>query len=285
MSKLLASDLDGTMFYPKRLFRCIPKKNVKFLREWIDAGNKVVFVTSRSHNFTKRLETEVERPFDTINCASCQIYADGNLIRNDKMDNQSIKQILKEIEEKYHPLGILMTSKDYPCIIKKCVPGRFLLLLIYKLYWIFQFKYKEEYIMSNYLFDQELDHGDIYKIMLFFGIGKNKSKISIELNKKLTQEYPEIETSWVSFIIDITPKDCNKGLGLDYYVKSTGVDPHEVYVVGDSGNDLSMFDKYPEHSYAMKHAYPSVKKHAKYVISRVFKLDKYVLKGEQNEQH
>ena len=282
MSKLLASDLDGTMFYPKRLFRCIPRRNVKFLREWIDSGNKVVFVTSRSHSFTKRLEKEIERPVDYINCASCQIYHNDKCIRNNHLDNKSIVKIVGEIQEKYKPLGILITTKNYPVILKKCVKGKILLGLFYKLYWFFQLKYREEYIMDNKIFDEELAHGDVYKVMLFFGLGKNKRKISIEINEKLVQDYPEIETSWVSFIIDITPKDCNKGFGLDYYVKSTGVDPHEVYVVGDSGNDIVMFDEFYEHSYCMKHSYPSVKKHAKYSISRVFKLN-HVLKGENYE--
>ena len=66
MAKLLAIDLDGTLFYPKNIRRCICKKNVKFLRRWIDAGNKVVLVTSRSTQFTERLKDEIKRPVDFI---------------------------------------------------------------------------------------------------------------------------------------------------------------------------------------------------------------------------
>ena len=64
--KVLATDLDGTLFYPRSKTRCISKKNVKFLRKWIDAGNKLVLVTSRSAEFCKRLEDEIDRPFDLI---------------------------------------------------------------------------------------------------------------------------------------------------------------------------------------------------------------------------
>ena len=39
MNKVLATDLDGTLFYPKGRKRCIPKKNVKFLQDFIDDGN------------------------------------------------------------------------------------------------------------------------------------------------------------------------------------------------------------------------------------------------------
>ena len=66
MGKLLAIDLDGTLFYPKRATRCICKKNVKFLRKWIDEGNKVVLVTSRSTQFTEKLKDEIKRGVQTI---------------------------------------------------------------------------------------------------------------------------------------------------------------------------------------------------------------------------
>ena len=61
MAKLLAIDLDGTLFYPKRKRKCICKKNVLFLRKWIDAGNKVVLVTSRSTQFVEKLNDEIKR--------------------------------------------------------------------------------------------------------------------------------------------------------------------------------------------------------------------------------
>ena len=64
MAKLLAIDLDGTLFYPKRIRKCICKKNVEFLRKWIDEGNKLVLVTSRSTQFTAKLKDEIQRPVD-----------------------------------------------------------------------------------------------------------------------------------------------------------------------------------------------------------------------------
>ena len=60
MSKVLAVDLDGTLFYPRKLKRCISLKNVHFLRRWIDEGNRLLVVTSRSHEFTVRLKNEIQ---------------------------------------------------------------------------------------------------------------------------------------------------------------------------------------------------------------------------------
>ena len=118
MAKLLAIDLDGTLFYPKRIKRCICKKNVKFLRRWIDAGNKLVLVTSRSTQFTERLKDEIKRPVDFITCCSSQIIANDKIIYNEAMPNEKLKNIIQRIETAYEPIALLMTSENHPCIIK-----------------------------------------------------------------------------------------------------------------------------------------------------------------------
>ena len=116
--------------------------------------------------------------------------------------------------------------------------------------------------------------------MIFYGLKKNKSKISKEINKDLRDKYSDIEFSWTAQVNELTPKECNKSAGLKIYCDYMNIDKNDVYVVGDSGNDISMFNEFHEHSYCMKHSYPSVKKYASHVISRVYKLDKLVLKGE-----
>ena len=45
--KVLVTDLDGTLFFPKRHLVMIPKKNVEFLRKWVAAGNRLVLNSSR----------------------------------------------------------------------------------------------------------------------------------------------------------------------------------------------------------------------------------------------
>ena len=97
MPKLLACDLDGTLFFPKGKKRCISKKNVKFLQDFIDEGNKVVLVTSRSTQFTDKLKDEIQRDLyeietilkDKINIIDKRKYGRANLIflsLNDKED-------------------------------------------------------------------------------------------------------------------------------------------------------------------------------------------------------
>lgn len=283
MAKLLAIDLDGTLFYPKRIRKCICKKNVLFLRKWIDEGNKVVLVTSRSTQFTEKLKDEIQRPVDFINCCSSQIFANNELIFDKWMPNRELKEILSRIEETYEPIAFLMTSENHPCIIKYSRKVNRIFTLFYRIWWWFQFSYREPFTVDNEMFENELNTAKIYKIMNFIGIRKNKSKISKEINKELREEFPEIESSWTAQVNELTPQGCNKGNGVERYCQLLDINPDDVYVVGDSGNDITMFNKFHEHSYCMKRGHPSARKYAKHVISRVYNLEKLILRGENHE--
>ena len=283
MAKLLAIDLDGTLFYPKNIRRCICKKNVKFLRRWIDAGNKVVLVTSRSTQFVEKLKDEIKRPVDFITCCSSQIIANDELIYDKAMPNKKIKQIIDRIEKAYEPIAFLMTTDNHPCIIKANRKVSFIFRIIYRLWWLCQFAYREPILLDDDAFMEELETARIFKIMTFIGLSKRKSKISKELNKEFRELFPEIESSWTAQVNELTPRGCNKGNGVEKYCQLIAMDPKDVYVVGDSGNDITMFNKYHEHSYCMKRGHPSARKYAKHIISRVYKLEKLILRGENHE--
>ena len=111
MGKLLAVDLDGTLFYPKQVGRCIPKKNQKFLTKWVDAGNRVVLITSRSTQFLERLRDELERPVDLLPCSSAQVIVNDQLVREEFIPNNALVSILGKIEKRYHPLSYMLTTK------------------------------------------------------------------------------------------------------------------------------------------------------------------------------
>ena len=283
MAKLLAIDLDGTLFYPKNIKRCIPRKNVKFLRRWIDVGNKLVLVTSRSTQFIEKLKDEIKRPVDFITCCSSQIIADNKLIYDKAMPNREIKEIVETIEKAYEPIALLMTTDNHPCIIKTSRKVSFIFRWFYKIWWWFQFAYREPFVADDELFVKELETARIFKIMIFIGLKKKKAQIAKELNKEFRQKFPEIESSWTVQVNELTPEGCNKGNGVKRYCQLTGIKPEDVYVVGDSGNDITMFSKYHEHSYCMKRGHPSARKYAKYIISRVYKLENLILEGENHE--
>ena len=281
MCKVLACDLDGTLFYPRGVRRCISKKNVRFLRRWYDAGNKIVLVTSRAHAFTEKLKKEIQRPFDTLNFASAQMYHDDQLISDTYMPNKDIKAIFDEIETKYKPLGYMLNYEADELVAYNPKRSGIIFTWLVYIWYFFQFKYREPGKINNEKFLDAIENHKPYKLVTFFGFGKKKRELSKEINKQLRSNFPSLESSWSIIVNEITPKGCNKGDGLVEYCRKLNINHDDVYVVGDSGNDISMFNAFHEHSYCMAHAYPSVKKYAKHVITRVHKLDKLVLKGEE----
>lgn len=282
MAKLLATDLDGTLLHPTSFLRCIPKKNVAFIRKWIDAGNRLVLVTSRGPAFMERLKKEIKRDFDYITYTSSHIVANGEIIYDDTINAERTIEITDLIYQKYHPISYLLDSKDHILAIKDTSGVGWFLLVVYWFYWFFQGKKREKYILNNKVFDEYMKNGNVYKVMAFFGLMRKNKMLCMEINKQIRETFPELECSWVGPVVEITPPNCNKGAGLDYYCKHLGISKEDVYVVGDSGNDISMFKLYHENSYVMARAYPSVKKHAKHVISRVSDLDELVLNKKEN---
>ena len=281
MQKVLAVDLDGTLLYPYSFRHKVSRKNVKFLQHWIDAGNRLVLVSSRDQKFLRSLEDEIQRPFDVIAGIGAHIEIDGKVVKHVSIDNEALKRTIDFLDKEYRPLAYLLTTTEHPLIIRNNSITSRALSWIYWFRWILQGKAREKYIINNKMFDSEVENGDIMKVMTFFGYGKSKKKTTKEINKVIREKCPDIESSWTRIVNEITPAGCSKGASVDYYCKYLKINPSDVYVVGDSGNDITMFNLYNENSYVMSKAYPSVKKYAKHVIRRVYKLDKLLLKEEK----
>lgn len=284
MEKVLACDLDGTLFYPSRIKHCIPRKNRIFLRKWIDAGNRLVLVTSRGPDFCNRLKEEIQRPFDVLACISSHVTINGEVVKDVTISRNDLIRALDTIQKKYKPIAMLITTKEYPLVIRNNSVASKILALFYKLYWLFQFKRRETFVLNNKVFDTEVKKGGIYKAIMFYGFARSNKKMSKQINKELREEFPDIEFSWTRVVNELTPKNCNKGEGLKFYCNYLKIPSSNVYVVGDSGNDITMFNLYHENSYVMAKAYPSVKKYAKHVVRRVYKLDELLLKKENKDE-
>ena len=54
MEKIIATDLDGTLFYPKDTKEMISKPNLFFLQNFIDNGGKTILISGRSHLYCQK---------------------------------------------------------------------------------------------------------------------------------------------------------------------------------------------------------------------------------------
>ncbi len=274
--KLLASDLDGTLFYPKRPRKLITDQNLNLIHRFIDQGNKLVLVTGRSPDFAKKVVTLINRPVDVIGMNGAYTLVDGEVKESHFLDFQ-IDKVLYELEFLYPCVGRILMSKKYPLLLSTTRIGRGL-ALFYQFYYRFQGNYAEKYHYSNEEFFKEIDSKEVYKVMIFYGLSPSGVKQARKANSYLRKNYAGIfESSWTGGFIEITPTNSSKSQGINRYIKEKGIKHENVYVVGDSGNDISMFNEFHEHSFCLSHAHKKVKKFANTIIRRFHHLEKYIL--------
>ncbi len=276
MAKLIATDLDGTLFYPKKRIKMISKKSLLFLRNHIDKGGKLVLVSGRNSEYLKKVVRRINRPVDLIGCNAAYIMANNEVIKSENFEAKSTRIALEEIERDLPVKGFFIMSEDNRFVLRDKFANR-VYRIAYKFWNFFQGVYREPSIVSKNQFYEIIDSGKAKKIMIFFGIGKKNILRSKEANKYLVEKYSHLfEPSWSNEFIELSPKGCSKSLGLKYYADYININHSDVYVVGDSGNDISMFKEFPENSFCMSHASLSVSKYAKHVIKSFDDLEKFI---------
>ncbi len=274
MTKLIATDLDGTFFYPKRKIAMIPKKTLKFTRKFISDGGKFLLVTGRSQFFTIHVEEKVGSNIDVIGMNGAYILIDGQVYEEHFLD-PVVLDLVNDVQKRFKIKGMMLLSRRYPLLIDG--PNMSTLRkYFYRFYYWSQGVYAEDYLVSRSLFQNELRGNNVYKLMFYFGLTKRGSNRASEANKYIRTNYDSLEASWTGGFIEITPKGSSKANGIKKYLKHKGIKEDELVVVGDSGNDISMFNAFYEHSFCMSHAPKKVKKYAKHIIRRFHNLQAYL---------
>lgn len=274
MEKIIATDLDGTLFYPKDKIHMIAKKNLFFIQSFIDNGGKVVLVSGRSLNYGLKVEKVIDRNVDIIAYNGSCIYSNKKIVFSKSLDNKIAKSIIEDILTSFRVIGVAIFCDDG--IYIKTRHSLKILMPLIKIYLYMQGVLAEDIHLDIKKYDTAIDNKPIYKILVLFGLTNGAKKRAMESNKILRNTYDNIESAWSSLCIEITSKGIEKGVAINKYVELNKLDKDSIYVVGDSGNDISMFKNYYEHSFAMSHAPNAVKKYAKYNLDKYEDLSRYI---------
>lgn len=274
MGKIIATDLDGTLFYPKDKNEMIYKPNLFFLQSFIDDGGKVILISGRSYKYCLRVINKIGRPCQAISYNGACIYDGKKTIFSNVIPNDEAKSIIDDIFKTYRNPGVfLMTEKG---LFIHLIYKSWIIRKGFELYYKGQKIYAEDLIIGEDKYNEELDHGQIYKIMIYFGLGKKMKEKASNANKIIRNIYDNVECNWSDNVIEITAKGCSKARALTTLIEKEGLNKDDVYVVGDSGNDISMFKAFPEHSFCMGHSPETVRKHARFTIDKFEYLSRYI---------
>ena len=281
MSYILATDLDGTLFYPKRHFAMIGKRNIAFLRRVKESGGRVVLVSSRSEAFLKKVEKKLGFDVDYIGTDGTMVVADKQKIRDCYFDATELRELVSFLRDSYDPPLFLASSETRPLVMTKTKVSH-MTNFMYVAYQMVQGVYREPWVRSDHVFFKEIETGKVNKLMVLIGLTKANKMRSMQITAELQRKFPNFEFVWLNQFIEITPKGCSKASGLEFYLDYLGLNHDNVVVVGDSGNDVPMFEAFYKHSFAMKHAPLAVKERASGVVKYVYELEEKLYPSADN---
>ena len=90
-------------------------------------------------------------------------------------------------------------------------------------------------------------------------------KICRFINEKYSDEVVAYRNT---YFIDVVPKGCSKGEGVNYVKERESIDTKDTYAIGDSYNDIPMF-KEAGNSFTFETSEDGVKKEVKYIVNSV----------------
>ncbi len=280
LNKVIATDLDGTLFYPRKRIRMISADNRSFINKFMDDGGRLLIVSGRNRYFGEKVGFNLHRKVDVVGCNGAFVLSNSELVKETFFNKESLKKLLNEVQREYKIPLVLLFTKHRNIVIPKTGVGS-ITGLAYTVYEFFQGTYREPIVRSDRVFYEELEKGEVYKTMLFFGAAKKAKEKALKACQLLTLVYPDVEFSWVNQAIEITPKGCSKSSGIAFYLDYNHISRDNVLVIGDSGNDISMFDAFRDVSFCMNHSPDEVKKHASHIIKRFYDLESYIYPSEE----
>jgi Cof subfamily protein (haloacid dehalogenase superfamily) len=273
MAKLIAIDLDGTLFYPKKRINLVSKENIRFLKAAQAAGHEIAFVTSRNRQFVEKVLKEIDLDIDFVSRNGCVVVHKHQVILDEVISNKDVQKVTQFILKNHKRIMLSIDTREKSNIVFTSDYVWYLNAL-YRVYYFLQGRYREKYDKNNDYFMKEIKTSTtIQRLLIYFGIGKKAKQIAITVSDGLKKEFPNLEIAWINGLIEVASLGTNKANGLKRLIEAKKWAPKDVIVVGDSGNDIPMFKAF-SNSYCMSHAHPEVKKHAKHLIDRVHHLSK-----------
>ena len=276
MIKLIATDLDGTLFHPRRLIHGITNRNRYFLRDFLDNGNDLLLASGRCPSIVDNMEHALKHRISFLGCNGGFLYEDGKVFNPLPLDRERILELTANSYESFGIAGwLLFDDSEYiSALLTKNTPAY--------IPWIAPFSrmltgfYNIRVKTDRKNFWDTLAHKNTYKLQACFGFGEKHSQETNQAYLAMTTRYKDVFSIVVSgIVIEITNPKANKGDGVMAYCREHGIAPDEVFVIGDSGNDLTMFSRFP-HSFAMANAPKHIQEGANHVVKGVYELQHYL---------
>ncbi|WP_150272488.1 Cof-type HAD-IIB family hydrolase [Paenibacillus tepidiphilus] len=266
---LIALDMDGTLLNEKGM---ISPENREAIARAQGLGHIVAIATGRSYMDAERQLrlAELEMPVVSLNGAMVTL-GDGVLAASQPLDKADITPVMRwmnEIPEIYYEV---YTADNVYVELDKRVRLEKLSSLSddevpEEVAWLLKAMINKQFQQAAVSYVENMEEiwnredTPIYKVLAF--------SLNRELLKEASTRFAEISGLIITAShvnnIEINHEDANKGAGVGKLAKHYGLAPEQVAVMGDSYNDLPMFET-AGYKIAMENAAPILKETADFI--------------------
>jgi Cof subfamily protein (haloacid dehalogenase superfamily) len=244
MKKLLVTDLDGTLV---RL-NYMPYDNYLNIKRFQAQEYYLAVATGRSFNqvgFLKKLY-RIKADYYILLNGALIIDKFNNVIKHEYIPTEAVEDILSIIDKANWRITLQTGFKTYSLSkgIQRFVLGA-------------------KFIKTM----SQIEKFKISALSLGF-MGTDRSYISEVcslINEKLGDKVAAYRN--VNYI-DIVPANCSKGSGIEYIKNKESIAKENIFAIGDSWNDISMFEK-TDNSFTLRTAEELIQTKANYVVGSV----------------
>lgn len=260
--KFLASDLDGTLLESKS--NSVSEENRQAIKKLRDMGHKFIISTGRDlQGVIKSVGQYDDLEYDyLVLCNGALILdKDHNEVYKNYLTNDLVKSLYDNFFDR-ETMGFHVTFEDKNAIFYDGDLGEYS-------YFVEEFKNvnNEDLFLQNYEFG------------LLSMFTKDNSIAAVEsLKDKILEIHSDkIEVFRNQSFLDIVSKNCSKGEAIKKVIELEGWNIDNLYTIGDSYNDLSMF-KITNNSYTFNYAEDGVKASANNVVDFVHECIDHMIK-------
>lgn len=248
MKRTLASDIDGTLLINGEI-ATTTLDAIKLLKE---AGHSFILCTGRDFANTKQVFEQYDLDIDGLVLCNGAFILDSHL---GSYYEKNIKQsVAKEIYDAYDQKdGFYMAYVDGYSTYMDRYPD-----------FIDQMALEVQKVSKEEMNEKS---GEI-KLISLIALGATVDEVEKIKNQLNTRYRNDIIAYRNQTFIDIVPKGCSKASGIAKLMDKLESSEEHIYVIGDSWNDLSMFESYPS-SFTFNHAEEDLKSYVKYTVDSV----------------
>ena len=224
--KLIALDLDGTLL---RTHHSITKKNYQALKNFANAGGKIVISTGRAITSARKIANKIEKntgiqiPYIITLCGSTIYDHENKIIYQKLIKPETTKKIVDLIKKL--KLNIWIYQKGFE---SKGVYSKSLIFAIVA-------KIVKHINLKKLDFSKTKIPARKINVFSFNVIGQKKFEKIV--NKELSNEVSLHKTN--NLICELSPVGCSKGEAIKIIANKLNIPLNQVASIGDSGNDLS----------------------------------------------